>query len=858
MNRRLLTVAVASFLAVCVLALATPAVAVQDFGDSNTDMIGQEANASLVSDTGISEEAPATTAEDAAVGVQLDPEEGVGAPGGETTFQLGIEHLDGQFDADTEVRALNVRLDIDTDVAAFTEAGVDLYHDDAINDGFTEVTVLDNGQLQLDITYSDYRPGNGSTAAIPVADITVDIGDVQPETTTAISFVESGVYDPDLVEYPSEVRNSTLTATVDMNVDLPNQELGAEKTATVGNVDSDGSTASVLVTYEADGETVVAGVTSGEFENETVPVAIEDVGGFTEESDGQFVGNHTASILRAEDLSGTYEPGDTLSAATGDAVLDQAAATLTYEEAPAVEIALEPGEATGEPGGEATFELRVENLDGQFDESQQVRAGVFTLAVDTDVAAFTEAGVDLFHEDAVNDGFTEVNVSEDGSQLQLDITYDDYRPGDSPADGIAVANITVDIGDVQPETTTAVSFVDGEVYDPDLAEYPSEASGSTLAVTESPDVELFLDPDDQVGAPGGEASFVLGMEHVDGQFDGDQQVRAAELGVAIDTEIAAFTEAGVELRHEDAINDAFTEVNVSDDGSQLQLDVTYSDYRPGDGPADVIPVADITVEMQEADSGETTELTFLTSNVLDPDIESYATKTQSATLGVAAASETAVDLSFEHASGTGLAPGAPQQYELVLSGATEGISSYDLELGIEDDDVASFVGFEELATDSSSAIEDGGTTLNLSATLEEPVAGSEAVVLADVFVEADPAAFPGEGTVTVNDWQLTSTAVSVENADSLLYQEGETAIASQDVAWVDVTGNGMPATDRNGDGLLGDVTGDQEVGLADALVLFDERNTLSATDALVPYFDYDGNGNIGLADALLLFDQRAG
>jgi hypothetical protein len=83
----------------------------------------------------------------------------------------------------------------------------------------------------------------------------------------------------------------------------------------VQNVNTAGEESAVVVTYKESGNRVVAGLTTGTFDDESVPVAIEDTGGFP--------GNHTAHVIPVANLSGQYQPGDTISMATRDAVADQ-------------------------------------------------------------------------------------------------------------------------------------------------------------------------------------------------------------------------------------------------------------------------------------------------------------------------------------------------------------------------------------------------------------------------------------------------------------------------------------------------------------------------------------------------------
>lgn len=288
--------------------------------------------------------------------------------------------------------------------------------------------------------------------------------------------------------------------------------------------------------------------------------------------------------------------------------------------------------------------------------------------------------------------------------------------------------------------------------------------------------------------------------------------------------------------------------------------MTYTEedgsYMPEE-PTELFEVGDITVDVKEdAEAEATTELSFLDAEINDPDLVTYAVDPRSSTLVVG--NPSAVDLSFEHANETGLVPGEPQRYELVVTGAEDGIAGYDMEVAIDDDDIATFVEVSETApSDGESGIEEGGTVLNLEGQLDEPLGPADEIVVADVWVEAESDAFPGEGTTTVDDWELTTVEASVADSQSLPYRQGDLGIATQTVGWFDLDeqGNG-PARDVTGDGLLDDVFGDDEVQLADALLLFSNRFELDTEPAFVPFFDFDGDNDVTLGDALVLFNER--
>ncbi|MCL9813468.1 BGTF surface domain-containing protein [Natranaeroarchaeum aerophilus] len=99
-----------------------------------------------------------------------------------------------------------------------------------------------------------------------------------------------------------------------------NQNLAADGTVTVADVSSDQESV-VVVTYEDDGELIIAGLASADnLDSEAVPVSIED--------DGGFPGEHTAHLIANDGLSGEYGIGDAVSAETAGEVIDDDLATV--------------------------------------------------------------------------------------------------------------------------------------------------------------------------------------------------------------------------------------------------------------------------------------------------------------------------------------------------------------------------------------------------------------------------------------------------------------------------------------------------------------------------------------------------
>lgn len=95
-----------------------------------------------------------------------------------------------------------------------------------------------------------------------------------------------------------------------------------EEQVTVNNVTSD-EDATVVITYEVDGNLSVAGVTNGTFDDETVVIDLVSTDGFP--------GDHTAHILSTEDVSDETETTGNVSDDTANAVVDDDTAYVSVD-----------------------------------------------------------------------------------------------------------------------------------------------------------------------------------------------------------------------------------------------------------------------------------------------------------------------------------------------------------------------------------------------------------------------------------------------------------------------------------------------------------------------------------------------
>jgi PGF-CTERM protein len=278
---------------------------------------------------------------DDAINVTLKPDEVVSGPGGETNYSVVIE---GATDGIEGYDNILIELE-DPSVGNFTSFFETANNNDGgqgplsksqirpsrFGNGTDEGPVLFLSASLLDKTFDGAEEITITEATV---EATGDIGDL-----TTVNIVDESTEDSPPVlqdlnssEYPvDQVGQSSYEISFDMNVDFPNQEVQAGNTVTVENVDSDDQNALVLLTYENDaGDLVVAGLAEGQFENEDVGITVDDTGGLTvNESTGAAEGEHTAHILPESQASGEYQPGDTVSGETAQAIIDQDSGVVT-------------------------------------------------------------------------------------------------------------------------------------------------------------------------------------------------------------------------------------------------------------------------------------------------------------------------------------------------------------------------------------------------------------------------------------------------------------------------------------------------------------------------------------------------
>ncbi|ERH09362.1 MAG: hypothetical protein J07HX64_01115 [halophilic archaeon J07HX64] len=203
----------------------------------------------------------------------------------------------------------------------------------------TNATVLEGSGVNVSVVVENVGDRSGSfdlNLSVGAVGVTASTGELAVGGTETVVF---GNATGGLAEgsYPVTVSaaNNSVGGEVSLepleSVSLPEQNVTNATEVTLEGVVSDGVEALLLVTYEGDNGTVVAGVANGTYANESVTITLESHIGFPD--------RYTAHLLPAADASSSYQPGETLSANTTDAVVVSATARVsTVRGAPDVEV----------------------------------------------------------------------------------------------------------------------------------------------------------------------------------------------------------------------------------------------------------------------------------------------------------------------------------------------------------------------------------------------------------------------------------------------------------------------------------------------------------------------------------------
>jgi len=258
--------------------------------------------------------------------------------------------------------------------------------------------------------------------------------------------------------------------------------------------------------------------------------------------------------------------------------------------------------------------------------------------------------------------------------------------------------------------------------------------------------------------------------------------------------------------------------------------------------ADTVTIATLTL------SGEatgTTELDIDTATIGDEGGTEYTvSETQSATIEV---TEGGVTIAVEPTT-TQVGLDGEAAVDVVVSGADAGVGAYEITGSVGDPAVASFTAIEETRTGGSGSTSigsDGATATADRALLDEAFASADTVTIATLTLS-------GEATGTTG---ITIDTATIGDEGGTEYTVSETQSATVEVTeGIDVTGDGTPATDTDGDGKLEDVNGDGESDVLDVQAFFENLDAEAAQNNPAA-FDFNDDGDVSILDVQALFNQ---
>ena len=357
---------------------------------------------------------------------------------------------------------------VTVDFARLDDGGFVTIHDDTLLDGDALGSVrgtsdyLDSGTHE-DVTVSLDDPVSGESTLIAMPH-----RDTNGNQTYDFVSSEAGADGP-YTDDSGAITNAASVQVVDASVTFPRQATAsptftqdeATSPGVVVNVSSNTESA-VVVTYESNGDLVIAGL--GVFGADAldgenpVTVAVEDAGGFP--------GDHTAHVIPTSALSGQYAPGDTVSMETANAVVDNDTttvhqATLTFEDQTA-DSPIESGDtvATVDSSltGDVTYTVDVHVTD---DEGGLVAAEWIG---STNVLTGDNEGSEIVAERTPSDGeFNELPFSGTDTFIAMIHLATDASAGDAatPGTGPVVPNVDAEAGAV-PGGVTATAELTAE------------------------------------------------------------------------------------------------------------------------------------------------------------------------------------------------------------------------------------------------------------------------------------------------------------------------------------------------------------------------------------------------------------
>lgn len=250
-------------------------------------------------------------------------------------------------------------------------------------------------------------------------------------------------------------------------------------------------------------------------------------------------------------------------------------------------------------------------------------------------------------------------------------------------------------------------------------------------------------------------------------------------------------------------------------------------------------------------SGESTEVTFDEAGSYDVRLQvtddAGATDVTTKTIDVEDAGTTNGTVSVEPNS-IRVTPNGSATADIVIDG-TEDIAAYSFTASVDN--------AETSITEVTLAGSPGFNDVNISADGSSVEAGA-----AGADVDASQGATIASITLAGAPENNTTLSVSVGDASDAsgtsypLSQPNATATVTAQDQIPDVSGDGNPPTDGDGDGLYEDVNGDGDATISDVQAFFTSYNDDAVTNNSAS-FDFNGDGSVSVSDVQALFNEVA-
>lgn len=330
-----------------------------------------------------------------------------------------------------------------------------------------------------------------------------------------------------------------------------------------------------------------------------------------------------------------------------------------------------------------------------------------------------------------------------------------------------------------------------------------------------------LTPDNETVEPGQEVTFDVVVDPIDGGVD------SYEFDAAVDSESAEITDVTLVGTTSD---DTLTSVDYMNNNTSVSVAAAHADHDNG-------TIASITIQVTEPGS---TSISLSNVAVGDSNANSYVIEsTEPSTIKTVKPS---VDVSVLP-SKKGVPQDGQAKVDISVSGADSGIGSYEFDVRLENDSIASIEDVSLIGTNKS----DGLTSISITE-------GSQVSVSAAAVDEVDEKI----ATLQLVGIQAGNTTVELTNV-TIGNEDGSYAYNISNAGESELQVEKPPSSvveedpsDPDGDGTFEDVNGDDEFNIVDVQALLQNKDEEAIQDNDL-FFDFNGDGNIDIVDVQALY-----